>query len=331
MNSKAILLILINVLIIGCENESNSRIELLSFDIIAPESQAITNEGIPVLAPDINFGKIYFSFGTSYKTEKFNYRVYLSSDRNLNETDHLLASSQCNISLITCYPIKEKHCEIVQNTWLKCNFNSTRMLKLTDIVDYTKSGISTFLILEVCPWGSKNSAQCDWQAHPLRIEPKCSQYRMVECLDQDPLNINSFKIISSITDEDNLPLLTHTINKRQKFWLQWQSSWLSQEYTYKVEILKSLNGIEQIETLTQGVCNEHVSCYPGRDILCEYYARNSTGQLTCQGSSEHISINQIDSSHPYETVDLKIKLTAYDEINQSELILMGTIRIQGES
>lgn len=331
MNSKVILLMLVCLLTTGCETESNSNIELLSFEITPPESQAVTNEGISVLAPDINFGKIYFSFGTNYKTEKFSYHLYMSADPTLSADDHHLASASCNVAMIPCYPIKQKHCEIVQEIWLECLFNGTRMLNLASIGDFPSSAISSFLILEVCPWGITSSDGCDWQARPLRIEPNCSQYRVFECLDQKPLVIDSLEIKTSINDEDNTPLLTHDLNKKQKLWLQWQSSWLSKEYQYKVEILHSENSVEYSDTLTQGICNQNVSCYPEKSILCEYYARISSGVISCSGSSEYISINQIASSHPYETTDLKVRITAHDDENQNELTLIKTVRIQGEN
>jgi hypothetical protein len=255
----------------------------------------------------------------------------MSTDSTLDAKDHHLASTHCNIPLVPCYPIKEKYCEIVKNTWLECLFNSTRLLNLTNTGDFPSSGISTFLILEVCRWGDNSEDKCDWRARPLRIEPSCSQYRMYECLDQEPLMINSLEIKTPIKDDDDTPLLTHDLNTKQKLWLEWQSSWLNKEYQYKIEILHSESGSEYSQILTQGSCNQNVSCYPNRAILCEYYARDTTGEISCQNSSEFISINQIASSHPYETVDLKLKITVYDEENQQELTLSKTIRIQGES
>ena len=331
MNVKTIILMLFCLLTLGCESESTTNIKLLIFDITPPETQAITNEGVSVLAPDINFGKIYISFGTNYTTEKFSYRFYISEDSFLSAEDHHIASSHCNIALIPCYPFKERYCEIISNTWLECVSNGTRLLNLANISDFPLSGVSTFLILEVCPWGVSSSDQCDWQARPLRIEPSCSQYRMYECLDQDPLVLNSLEIKTAINDEDNTPLLTNDLNTKQKLWLQWQSSWLSKEYQYKIEIIHNKDGNEYSDILTQGTCNLNLSCYPNKSILCEYYARNTTGQISCQGNSEFISINQIDSSHPYETVELKVKITAYDTENQHELILIKAIRIQGET
>jgi len=329
--------IFICLLIVGCKNERPSNndelldIQLLNFEIELAEIQAITNEGLPVLAPDINFGKIYFNWRTNYKTEKYTYSIYLSTDEILSEDDHHLGTNHCNIAGIPCYPIKEKYCEVIQEQWLKCIFSSTRMAKLSDISNYPEEGFSTFLILKVCPWGAIEASVCDSAPHKIRIEPSCSDYKAYECLDSEPLLISDLTVSNLTSDIDSTPILLHELNSRQKFWLQWKSSWIDKEYSYKIEMVNQQDNNELIAVIKQGICNDNKSCYPSTSIMCEYISDHTTGKLTCSGPANYTAINQIAEAHPFNAVDLKIRVSAFDEMTQKEINISHLIRIMGEN
>jgi hypothetical protein len=129
---------------------------------------------------------------------------------------------------------------------------------------------------------------------------------------------------------NRIVVLPNQFSGDKKLWLSWSSSWIVKDFRYKIEAVYNHDGTEYSEILVDAICNYNDSCSPVKTLLCKYRTNTSTGLLTCNGDSRYIYINQIASPHPAQPVDIEIRLTAFDDDNQTELVLSNLIKIDGE-
>lgn len=326
MSARTLFLIFISnlILLAGCSEESPSQStpSITEIYIEPTEPQSITNEGLVVMAEDINFGKIQLLWGTNLvASERFRFFIYVSKEPNIDNYNNFLATQLCNIQFNLCSPQKQTGCEIEQGL-LYCLASTTRGIPISTLITEGNLEQKVWMVLRVCPFEATASDEsCDQEARQFVLAKPCSKYRQAECLDQDPLEVSDFNIKGVPFNEEGTPVFSNTGLQRINFYPNWQSSWVSEQYDFQLDLVDYREPDNRV-TLLLTRCNDRINCYPAAQTQCSFLPNVTGAAITCLGNPQTFQINHIDERHPVEDIPLVFELIAFDPLFQIETTLV---------